>query len=186
VKTQSARLAPPIDPERDHISGPFGAPIQLVEFGDYECPYCRKAHDAIRETQQKFGDDFCYVFRHLPNPKLHPHAEMAAEAAEAAAAQGKFWEMHDALFEHQSALDEADLLRYARTLALDTQRMARELKAQTFAKRVRDDFRSGVRSGANRTPTFFINEERYDGSWEDVDAFTRVLRDAVTQVSQHA
>jgi protein-disulfide isomerase len=121
----------------------------------------------------------------LPLAQIHPHARQAAQAAEAAGAQGKFWETHDALFENQNALEEADLLRYARMLELDTERIEREVKAQTFAKRVRDDFRSGISSGANNSPTFFMNGERYYGSWENVDVFTRVLRDAAQQASRH-
>lgn len=180
-----SRLTPPVS-AADHIDGPDSAPLTLVEYGDYECPYCGAAYLTLKAARRALDSQFRLVFRNLPLAEIHPHARQAAQAAEAAGAQGKFWEMHDALFEHQEALEEADLLRYARMLELDTERIARELKAQTFAKRVRDDFRSGIRSGANNSPTFFMNGERYDGSWEDVDAFTRVLRDAAEQASRHA
>jgi protein-disulfide isomerase len=169
-------LTPPVS-DADHVAGPDSAPLTLVEYGDYECPYCGRAYVILQSVRRALDSQLRFVFRNLPLAEIHPHARKAAQAAEAAGAQGKFWEMHDALFENQNALEEADLLRYARMLELDTERIARELKDQTFAKRVRDDFRSGIRSGANNTPTFFMNGERYDGSWEDADAFTRVLRE---------
>jgi protein-disulfide isomerase len=178
-------LTPPVSAV-DHVDGPDTAPLTLVEYGDYECPYCGMAYLILKPARRALGDQLRFVFRNFPLNEAHPHARQAAQAAEAAAAQGKFWEMHDVLFENQNALEEADLLRYARTLGLDTERIARELRTQTYVKKVRDDFRSGVRSGANRTPTFFINGERYDESWEDVDLFIRVLRDAAKHVSQHA
>ena len=158
-------LTPPVS-AADHVAGPTDAPATLVEYGDYECPYCGEAYPIVKAAQKALGDRLRFVFRNLPLGQIHPHARQAAQAAEAAAAQGKFWEMHDLLFENQHALEEADLLRYAGMLKLDVERIARELKAQTFAKKVRDDFRSGIRSGANNTPTFFINGERYDGSWQ--------------------
>jgi protein-disulfide isomerase len=175
-----SRLTPPVS-AADHVAGPDSAPLTLVEYGDYECPFCGMAYPILKAVQRALDSQLRFVFRNLPLAEVHPHARQAAQAAEAAAAQGKFWEMHDTLFEHQDALEEADLLRYARMLELDTERIARELKEQTYAKRVRDDFRSGIRSGANKSPTFFLNGERYDGSWEDVYEFTRVLRDAAEQ-----
>jgi protein-disulfide isomerase len=178
-------LTPPVS-SADHITGPDQAPVTLVEYGDYECPYCGQAYVNLKAVRTALGNQLRFVFRNLPLAEAHPHARLAAQAAEAAGAQGKFWEMHDTLFENQKALEEADLLRYAQMLELDTERIARELKDQTFAKRVRDDFRSGIRSGANGTPTFFLNGERYDGAWDDVDAFTRDLRDAAKPASRHA
>jgi protein-disulfide isomerase len=178
-------LTPPVT-AADHVDGPDTAPLTLLEYGDYECPYCGMAYLILKATRRALGSQLRFVFRNFPLGQIHLHAKQAAQAAEAAAAQGKFWEMHDALFENQNALEEADLLRYAKMLGLDTERVARELEAKTYVKRVRDDFRSGVRSGANKTPSFFINGERYDGPWEDVDAFTRVLRDAADQASRHA
>jgi protein-disulfide isomerase len=128
------------------------------------------------------GENLRFVFRHFPLVEMHPHAESAAEAAEAAGAQGRFWEMHDILFRNQHALDDEFLLLYAARIGVDAQRVARELAAGTWTKKVRDDFRGGVRSGVNGTPTFFINGFRYDGNWGDTAEFVQVLTDAATQV----
>jgi protein-disulfide isomerase len=177
------RLTPPVG-EQDHVAGPPDAPLTLVEYGDYECPYCRMAYPIVKAAQRELGDRLRFVFRNFPLAEIHPHARHAAQAAEAAAAQGKFWAMHDMLFEHQDALEDADLVRYAELLGLDADRVARELNAGTYAKRVRDDFRSGVRSGVNGTPTLFVNGERYEGSWADEEAFVRALRDAARQASR--
>ncbi len=177
------RLTPPVG-ELDHDAGPADAPVTLVEYGDYECPYCGMAYPIVKAAQRELGSQLRFVFRNFPLAEIHPHARHAAQAAEAAAAQGKFWEMHDMLFEHQRALEDADLVRYAEMLELDAERIARELEAGTYAKRVRDDFRSGVRSGVNGTPTFFVNGERYEGSWANEEVFIRVLRDAAGQASR--
>jgi protein-disulfide isomerase len=174
------RLTPPVT-ERDHTAGDDDAPVTLVEYGDYECPYCGMAYPVVKTLQREFGSRLRFVFRNFPLAEAHPHARHAAQAAEAAGAQGKFWEMHDMLFEHQSALEDEDFVGYARALGLDAERVARELEAGTYAKRVRDDFRSGVRSGVNGTPTFFINGERYDGSWMKNKAFVGALRAAEEQ-----
>jgi formate-nitrite transporter family protein len=181
----TGRLTPPVN-KHDHTAGPDDAPVTLVEYGDYECPYCRMAYPIVKAAQRQLGSQLRFVFRNFPLAEIHPHARRAAQAAEAAAAQGKFWEMHDMLFEHQDALEDADLVRYAELLGLDADRVARELEAGTYAKRVRDDFRSGVRSGVNGTPTFFVNGERYDGPWANAEAFIRALRDAVPEASQAA
>jgi NhaA family Na+:H+ antiporter len=157
--------------DRDHVQGPDGAPVTLVEYGDYECPHCRQVQPIIAQLRSRFGDRLRYVFRHFPITNMHPQAQLAAEAAEAAAAQGKFWEMHDLLFEYQGALDKAQLLRYAAELGLDTEQFGQELNENTHAGRVRQDFMSGVHSGANGTPTFFLNGIRYDGPW-DLDSLT--------------
>ena len=160
-----SRLRPPVS-DADHRAGPDDAPVTLLEYGDYECPHCGRAYPIVREVQRRMGRRLRLVFRNFPLAEMHPHAEHAAEAAEAAGVQGKFWEMHDAIFEHQAALTDADLIRYARSLGLDESRVKDELATGVHAARVREDFRSGVRSGVNGTPTFFINGTRYDGSWD--------------------
>jgi NhaA family Na+:H+ antiporter len=152
--------------DRDHVQGPKDALVTLVEYGDYECPYCRQVVPIIRDLQERFGDRLRYVFRHFPLTTAHPNAQLAAEAAEAAGAQGKFWEMHYLLYEHQQTLERVDLVRYARGLGLDLERFERELDEHVHAGRVREDFLSGVRSGANGTPAFFLNDVRYDGAWD--------------------
>ena len=157
-----ARLAVPVG-ERDHVQGPPTASVTLVEYGDYECPYCRAAIAIVEELQRVLPDELRFVFRHFPLENLHPHASRAAEAAEAAASQGKFFEMHAALFEHQTALEEADLVRYAGELDLDLARFGADLDAATHAPRVREDFQGGVRSGVRGTPTFYLDDARYDG-----------------------
>jgi protein-disulfide isomerase len=173
-------LTPPVG-ERDHIAGPDDAPVTLVEYGDYECPYCGMAHPVVKRAQRDLGKQLRFVFRNFPLAEAHPHAQIAAQAAEAAGAQGRFWEMHDMIFEHQDALEVEDLLGYATSLGLDAEQIARDLEAGTYVKRVRDDFRSGVKSGVNGTPTFFVNGARYDGSWANEKAFIAALRDAAQQ-----
>jgi protein-disulfide isomerase len=169
------QLTPPVSAQ-DHATGPDDAPVTLVEYGDYECPYCGMAHPIVKRAQQKLGSQLRFIFRNFPLAEAHPHARLAAQAAEAAAAQGKFWEMHDMLFENQTALEPDDLVGYAKSIGLDITRFERDLEAGTFAKRVRDDFRNGVRSGVNGTPTFFVNGERYEGSWANEEAFIGALR----------
>jgi protein-disulfide isomerase len=139
------------------------------------------AHPIVKAAQRELGSQLRFVFRNFPLAEAHPHARVAAQAAEAAAAQGRFWEMHDMLFEHQDALDVEDLVGYAESIGLDTSQFARDLEAGTYAKKVRDDFRSGVRSGVNGTPTFFVNGARYDGSWANQEAFMQALRAAARQ-----
>ncbi len=151
---------------RDHIRGPADAAVTLVEYGDYECPHCGRAYPIVKAIQQRMGPRLRFVYRNFPLRESHPHAERAAEAAEAAAAQGKFWEMHDRLFERQFALDGEYLIEYAGDLGLDVARFRKELTSGAYAPRVREDFRSGVTSGVNGTPTFFINGVRHDDSWE--------------------
>jgi protein-disulfide isomerase len=152
---------------RDHAEGPANAPVTLVEYGDYECPYCGRAYPIVKAVQRALGSRLRFVFRNFPLSEVHPNAENAAETAEAAGEQGKFWQMHDALFEHQRALGPRDLVAHATRLGLDAERLARELDSHAHAARVREDFMSGVRSGVNGTPTFFINGGRFDGSWEE-------------------
>jgi protein-disulfide isomerase len=162
VRTQ---LALPVN-ERDHLQGPADAPVTLVEYGDFECPYCAAAHVIIKKGQEIMGDRLRFVFRHFPLTQIHPYAETAAEASEAAGAQGKFWEMHDLLYENQRMLDPEHLLLFAEQLDLDMKRFVRELENGIHRERVREDFLSGVKNGVNGTPGFFINGARYDGSWD--------------------
>ncbi len=159
------RLTPEVGPE-DHSQGPMEAPVALVKYGDYECPYCGQVYPIIKEIQKRLGRSLHFVFRNFPLTIPHPHAQHAAEAPEAAAAQGKFWEMHDFLYEHQKALDDDSLVKYAAELGLDMERFRKEMAAQKYAERVRRDFQSGVRSGVNGTPTFFINGVRHDASFD--------------------
>jgi protein-disulfide isomerase len=161
-----AELTLPVDAGRDHIQGPEQAPVTLVEYGDYECPYCGAAYPIIKQVQSRMGDRLRFVFRNFPITTSHPHAEQAAEAAEAAAAQGTFWEMHDLLYENQQHLEPSDLHRYAEQLGLDGREFDEELAQHVHADRVREDFMSGVRSGVNGTPTFYINGARHDDSYE--------------------
>ena len=168
-----ARLTLPVGP-RDHAQGPADAPVTLVEYGDYECPHCGRAYPIVKEVQRRMGSTLRFVFRNFPLSESHPHAQHAAEAAEAAAAQDRFWEMHDSLFEHQRALDDRHLVGYATALGLDAAAFEQNLRAHTYKARVREDFVSGVRSGVNGTPTFFINGVRFDDSW-DPDTLTEAL-----------
>ena len=139
----------------------------MVEYGDYECPYCGEAYPIIKNIQEYFGDKLRFVFRNFPVTQVHPHAQHAAEAAEAAGAQNKFWAMHDYLYEHQDALDDNHLRQYASALGMDVSRFDREMAGHVHADRIREDFMSGIRSGVNGTPTFYINSVRYDDSWDE-------------------
>lgn len=151
---------------RDHVQGPADAPVTLLEYGDYQCPYCGAAHPIVKALQRHLGDNLRFAFRHFPLATIHEYAEGAAEAAEAAGAQHKFWQMHDTLFENQPALDFDSLVGYAEDLGLDVERFTTELANQVYAPRVREDFLSGIRSGVNGTPTFFINGLRHEGSFD--------------------
>jgi protein-disulfide isomerase len=159
-------LALPVDPERDHILGPPSAPLTLVEYADFECPFCARATGVAREVREHFGDDLRYVIRHLALPDVHPHAELAAVAAEAAAKQGRFWEMHDLLFAHQDQLGRNDLAGYAGDLGLDVEAFLHDLDEQRLAARVREDVASAEASGARGTPTFFIGDRRHVGPYD--------------------
>jgi len=161
----AARLTLPVS-ERDHVQGPADAAVTLVEYGDYECPHCGRAYPIVKEIRRRLGPRLRFVFRNFPLRESHPHAQHAAEAAEAAGAQGRFWEMHDRLFERQFALDDESLVDYARDLGLDAARIREELGTGRYGPRVREDFRSGVMSGVNGTPTFYINGTRHDGAWD--------------------
>jgi protein-disulfide isomerase len=170
---EAAQLTLPVG-KRDHVQGDSAATLTLVEYGDYQCPHCGAAYPIVKAVQKRFGDKLKFVFRNFPLKNVHPQAELAAEAAEAAAAQGRFWEMHDAIFEHQSRLGEPFLLELAGRLKLDTHRFAADLAAGAFRKRVEEDFMSGVRSGVNGTPGFFIDGARYEESW-DFETLSGVL-----------
>src|SRR5262249_5192993 len=158
----------------DHALGPETAPVTLVEYGDYQCPACGQAYPIIKELLDRLGPRLRLVFRNFPLATVHPHAEGAAEAAEAAGAQGQFWAMHDVLFENQDALGGEDLVAYASALGLDESRFVGELTDRVHAARVREDFVGGVRSGVNGTPTFFINEGRHDGPF-DLDSLLEAV-----------
>ena len=149
--------------KHDHIQGSIDAPIALVEYGDYECPYCGQAYPIVKAIQEQLGNRLCFAFRNFPLANSHPHAEHAAEAAEAASGQGKFWEIHDLLSENQEALDDENLAQYAADLGLDARRLIGEVLSGAHMSRVREDFQSGARGGVNGTPSFFINGVRHDG-----------------------
>ena len=166
-----------VDPERDHIRGADDAPVTLVEYGDFECPYCGQAEQVIRELLGDFGEDLRYVWRHLPLSDVHPEAQLAAEASEAAAAQGRFWEMHDTLLVHQGELLPAHVGDYAREIGLDAERLLDELRHRKYAARVSEDVASADESGVSGTPTFFINGRRHYGAY-DVDTLTAAVRSA--------
>src|SRR5690348_11927258 len=158
-------LQPPVG-AHDHVQGPATAPVTLVEYADYECPYSGKAHPVVQEIQRRLGDRLRFVYRNFPLTEIHPHAGHAAEAAEAAAAQGQFWPMHDYLFAHQAHLEDADLRGYAAHLGLDVARFDREMGAHAYARQVGADIHSGDQSGVQGTPTFFINGVLHNASWE--------------------
>jgi protein-disulfide isomerase len=152
--------------ERDHVQGSPTATVTLVEYGDYQCPYCGAAHGEVKEVQRVLGDDLLFAFRHFPLTQIHLLALPAAEAAEAAGAQGKFWEMHDLLFENQPHFEPANLLKHAAALGLDLERFAADVESGKYEPRIREDFMSGIRSGVNGTPTFFINGVRHNGGYD--------------------
>lgn len=165
AKRNSGKLTRPVGPQ-DHVQGPETAPITLVEYGDFECPHSRRAVSVVEAIQERLGDQLRFVFRHFPLTRKHPHAQQAAEAAEAAAAQGTFWEMYHQLFENQDELEKEDLAVYADELDLDTVRFKRELERQVYAKRVKEDVQSGSESGATGTPEFFINGVLHTGEYD--------------------
>ncbi|HET6547074.1 MAG TPA: Na+/H+ antiporter NhaA, partial [Solirubrobacter sp.] len=171
----------PVEPGRDHIRGPVDAPLTLVEYGDFECPFCGRATGVVRELRERFGDDLRYVFRHLPLADVHDHAELAAMAAEAAGAQGRFWEMHDLLFAHQDELELEDLLGYADELGLDVERFARDLGEARHAQHVHEDVAGAEASGARGTPTFFVGERRHVGPYDAETLASELGRPAAVQ-----
>jgi protein-disulfide isomerase len=160
------QLTPPVS-SNDHILRYANAPIELVEYGDYECPYCGRAYPIVKDIVEQLGRDIKFVFRNFPLSKVHPHAFMAAVATEAAGLQGKFWEMHDIIFEHQRNLDTENILILADRIGIDPERFEHDIQVRELAEKVETDFESGLRSGVNRTPTFFINGEKFNGDWSD-------------------
>ncbi len=178
-------LAVEVDPAYDHIRGPDDAPVTLLEYGDFECPYCGQAESVIRELLAGHGDDVRYVWRHLPLSDVHPTAQVASEAAEAAAAQGKFWEMYDLLLAHQGEFSPRDLNRYAEQVGLDPERFRDELRRREYAWRVSEDVASADESGVSGTPTFFINGRRHYGVY-DIDTLTEAVGAAKRRARQRA
>ncbi len=174
--TQRTRLAVPVS-EWDHSQGPATAAVTLVQYGDYECPYTRQSTTIVRALQQQLGDQLRFVFRNFPLTEIHPHALHAAFAAEAAASQGKFWQMHDSIFHHQHTLEDSDLEQFAEAVGLDRQQYARDMADQRFLARIEEDVEGGERSGVQGTPTFFINGALYRSSWEH-DALLAALQAA--------
>ena len=174
--TQGKHLVVPVS-ERDHSQGPATAAVTLVQYGDYECPYTRQSTTVVRALQHQLGDQLRFVFRNFPLTEIHPHALHAALAAEAAAAQDKFWEMHDYIFHHQHPLEDSDLAHFAEAVGLDMQQYTRAMAEQRALSRIVEDMESGQRSGVQGTPTFFINGVMYHGSWQQ-DALLAALQAA--------
>lgn len=184
MKTEIVKLTLPVSRDRDHIQGRTSAPVTLIEYGDYQCPYCGQAYPIIKEVQKQLGNKLCFVFRNFPLTEIHPDAEHAAEAAEAAAVQNKFWEMHDYIYEHQQALDDKHLEKYAETLRLNLAKFNNEMSSHVHAGRIREDFLSGIHSGVNGTPTFYINGIRYNDSW-DLETLLETLRSAIKKTDKN-
>lgn len=166
---------------RDHIQGPVTAVVTVVEYGDFECPYCGEAYLVVKEIQRQLGDRLCFVFRHFPLADVHPHARHAAEASEVAGAEGKFWEMHDSLFEHQDQLDDAGLERQAIVLNLDRERFREDMKHHTYVHHVQEDVESGRHSRVSGTPTFFINGVLHDDTYK-LDVLLPAIKAAIASV----
>lgn len=161
-----SKLRPPVNAE-DQVQGSNSATIELVEYGDYQCPHCGAAYPIIKRIQKKMGHKLKFVFRNFPLQEIHPQALGAALAAEAAGAQNKFWQMHDIIFENQQNLEREDLIQYAETIGLDVPTFKSDIKEQAFLEKVETDFESGIRSGVNGTPSFFIDGDKYNGSWDE-------------------
>ncbi|EFH84552.1 DsbA family protein [Ktedonobacter racemifer] len=168
-----ALLVVPVS-EQDHRQGSADAPVMLVQYGDYECPYTRRSTTVVRALQQQLGTQMRFVFRNFPLTEIHPHALHSAEAAEAAAAQGKFWEMHDYIFHHQHTLEDADLRRFAEALDLDVGQFEYDMAHHQHLRRIEADVEGGIQSGVQGTPTFYINGVRHDGSWEQAALFAAI------------
>jgi protein-disulfide isomerase len=174
---ESARLLVPVG-LRDHVVGPRSAPVTLLEYGDLACPATAAAHAVVKALLSRRSATLRFAWRHFPLTALHPRAERAAEACEAAGAQDRFWEMHEVLSDHAHALRDEDLVRYAEDLPLDVERFLRDLESSAYANRVLDDLVGGARSGVSGTPTFFVNGVRHDGPW-DLDALCEAIDHAV-------
>jgi protein-disulfide isomerase len=171
-----SKLIPPVS-ERDHIQGPLQAPLELLEFGDYQCPHCGVAYSMIKQIQKKLGKRLKFIFRNFPLSEAHPDAFQAAVATEAAAKQNRFWEMHDILFEHQSRLEKEAILKYAKELGLNLKDFENDLQETSLAAKVEADFESGIKSGVNGTPSFYINKNMYRGPYE-YDALLEAIQNA--------
>lgn len=180
----AATLTPPVG-ESDHAEGLAGASVTLVEYGDYQCPYCGSAYPIVKKLQSAMGSDLRFVFRNFPLKEAHPQALHAAIAAEAVGLRDEaaFWKMHDTLYEHQRALDDSHLFQYAKALGVPSDEVAAAFEGGKAMDRVRADFRSGIKSGVNGTPTFYVNGVRFDEDWTDVAAFLSVLRAAAGVVA---
>jgi len=177
-KEPAMKLTVPVNIGSDHIlgSGNNTAPITLVEYGDYECPYTGMAYPIVKELVKQFGNDkISFVFRNFPLNDIHPHAQHAAEAAESAAAQGKFWEFHDYLFEHQKLLDDSHLLEYAKIVGLDIDKFKDDISRHAYAPLIKKSLKGGIDSGVEGTPTFFVNGVRYEDSW-NLKTFSETLK----------
>jgi protein-disulfide isomerase len=168
-------LITPVNIGTDHVRGSIDALISIVEYGDYECPYTGMAYPIVKEIMKKFNNKVYFVFRNFPLNDIHPNAQHSAEAAEAAAAQDKFWEMHDYLFEHQKALDDSHLLQYAERLGLDTNKFKNEMSGHAYVPLIKESLKSGIDSGVQGTPTFFVNGNLYEDSW-DLETFSNFLK----------
>jgi protein-disulfide isomerase len=167
--------------ERDHQQGPANAPLTLVEYGDYQCPYCGAAYPVVKQLQKTLGDKLRFVFRNFPLTQAHPYAMLAAETAESAAMLGKFWEMHDLLFEQQTFLEPDIIPLWVKKIGLEPKKFAAVIQLGATKKRIKDDRESGIRSGVNGTPTFFINGYRYDGP-PDYHSLLATLEDELVEV----
>ena len=175
LRRESRKLITPVNIGTDHIRGSVDAPISIVEYGDYECPYTGMAYPIVKEIMKQFNNKVYFVFRNFPLNDIHPHAQHAAEAAEVAASQDRFWQMHDYLFEHQKALDDNHLLQYAGKLGLDINKFKKEVTGHAYAPLIKESLKSGIDSGVQGTPTFFVNGERYEDSW-DLETFSNFLK----------
>jgi protein-disulfide isomerase len=179
IDEEAARLTQPVS-ERDHVEGPATAALTLVEYGDYQCPYCGAAYPVVKRMQKTLGNKLRFVFRNFPLTQAHPYALVAAEAAEAAGLLGKFWPMHDIIYENQEALSAESLVAWALQLGLERQELQEALKHPDIPKRIKEDRMSGVRSGVNGTPTFYINGVRHDGA-PDYDTLLAALESKIAQ-----
>jgi protein-disulfide isomerase len=169
---------------KDHLQGDAQAPVLLVEYGDYQCPYCGQAYPIVKQVQRHFGDKLGFVFRNFPLNEMHPHAEIAAEAAEFAAAHEQFWTMHDQIYENQQSLSPELLLSLVEALGLSADELSAALQDRKYRPKVREDFAGGVRSGVNGTPTFFINGKRHDGAFEFRDLVAAIESEVVNATAQ--
>ena len=175
----ATRLKPPVN-EKDHIKGTPDAPIELVEFGDYQCPHCAAAYPILKAIERAYGKDLKFVFRHFPLSEIHQYAQAAAIAAEAAGQQGKFWQMHDIIFERQPELSVGSLLDFAEELGLNMMKLKKDMTDKTIVGKIEADFESGVRSGVNGTPSFFINGHKYNGVY-DFDSLAAAIETLISE-----